>query len=77
MSILDVMELPCDGVEESDQAGLGDAAFKERIGGQSPEGVIADFRIGRGSASMNEREIFVGRDGGDFEKGQPKVDSVS
>jgi hypothetical protein len=59
------MELPGYGVEESDEAGLADAAAEERIGGESSEGVVADLGVGGGCAAVDKGEVVVcGEDGG-------------
>jgi hypothetical protein len=40
-----VMEFPCDGVEETDQAGFADSAAEERIGGECAEGIVTNFSV--------------------------------
>lgn len=41
------MQFPGDGVEDASEAVLSDAPAEERIGGESPEGVVADFGVSR------------------------------
>jgi hypothetical protein len=63
--------LPCYRVQQPDEAGFCDAAFEERVCSQGAEGIIADFRIRGGTAAMDEREVFVGREGRNIEQDQP------
>ena len=51
--MLSVMEGPCQGVEEADQGRFADAPFEERIRGQSAEGVVANFGVGRRRATVD------------------------
>lgn len=71
-----VVERPRDRVEQANQTGFRDTAFEQRIGGEGAEGIVADLRISRGAAAVNEREVVVGRYGGDIQQDEPKVDPI-
>jgi hypothetical protein len=70
-----VVQLPGDGVEEADQAGLADAAAEEGVGGEGAEGVVADLGVGGRGAAVDEGEIVVGVEDGGVEEDHPDVDA--
>lgn len=71
--LLGVVQLPGDGVEEADQAGLADATAKQRVGGEGTEGVVAYFGVGGRGAPVDEGEVVIGGHDGGVEEHQPDV----
>ena len=60
----DVVELPRNGVEQSDQAGLADTATEEGICCEGAESVVSDLGVGGRSAAVDEGKVVVGREDG-------------
>lgn len=70
------MQSPCHSIEQSNETCFCDTAFEKGVCGESAEGVVADFGVGWGTATVDESEVVVCWNGGDIEEDQPKVDSV-
>ena len=53
---------------------MRDAAAEERVGGQGPEGVVADLGVGGRGAAVDQPQVGVGVEEGRVEEDQPGVD---
>lgn len=69
-----IIQLPGDSVEQTNQTSLTNSAAEKRICRKGPEGIVADFRVGRRGASMYEVKIGFGFEDGSIEEDEPNVD---
>lgn len=68
-----VVQLPGDGVEQPDQAGLADPSAEEGVGGEGSERVVADLGVGGRGSSVDQGEVVVRGHDGCVEKDEPDV----
>lgn len=73
---LGVVDFPGDRVEQPDQAGFGDATLEQRVGCQGAERVVANLRVRRRAAAVDEGEVVVRRNGGYVQEDQPQVYAI-
>ena len=71
-----LVQFPGHGVEDPCDAGIGDTAFEEGIGGQSAKRVVFDLVVDRRSTTVDEREVGVCWVWRDVEESEPEVDSI-
>ncbi len=69
------MQFPGDSVQEADERGFADAPAEERVCGERTEGIVADFGVGWGGATMDESEVGVRFEDRGIEEDEPDVDT--
>jgi len=53
------MQLPCNGVKQTDETGFADSPAEEGVGGERSEGVVADFGVSRRCATVDKLEVII------------------
>ena len=74
-SLVSIVQLPGDGIENTGETVFGDATAKQRVCGQGAEGIVADLGIGRRGTLSHEIEVGIGAERRHIEQNQPNIDA--